>query len=123
MTFIFVCRMGTFFSTSSHHITHINGEHVSIWINSEAWFHNITSMLDEKIMIGIQKFRHILTVNNTLIIVNILMIITILILCISKQWQPVSGEKDVIKDPCGCSTDCSTSDGKGPKNNVKGYLV
>ncbi|CAF1131191.1 unnamed protein product [Adineta ricciae] len=115
--------MGTFFSTSSHYSTHINGGRVNIWINSEALFHNITSMIDEKIMTGIQKFRHTLTVNNTLIMLNILMILTILILCILKQWQPVSGETDVIDDPCSCSTDCSTSDGSGRKNNVKEYLV
>ncbi|CAF1484365.1 unnamed protein product [Adineta ricciae] len=87
----------------------------------------ITAVINEKLRNVVHKFMSILAVHNTVMLINmlllLLMIVAIVIWCLFQHCQSTSVEISVVDEPPAYSIDTPASAKKSPEKNEDEYKV
>jgi len=123
--------MGPFFSKSTTYSTDVSGSHVNLWIINGRKF-DILSIFNQTIQNAVEKVGNIISANNPVIIINIMLILTIDILLIiflylRYRYQQFPPKINFNSNSFTNSLESSTSNDKSLSKNIPscttGYLV
>ena len=92
--------MGSFSSTSAKHSFDISGSGNSIWIMNGAKF-NVSGILNETLERVVDSFQKLLSQNNAVIVVNIMIILSVIFLAILLLHLKYYYQQRLAKTHCG----------------------
>ncbi|CAF1687276.1 unnamed protein product, partial [Adineta ricciae] len=97
------------------------------WCDAAKLLKQITAVINEKVRNRVHKLVSILAVHNTVMLINILllllMIVAIVLWCLFQHCRSTAVEIGVVDEPPAYSIDTPASAKRSPEKNKDGYKV